>query len=144
MILAASNTVNVEKQEEVKINRLNNLSKRKPKSPEKKSEKVPSFIMTRFSDSDLKKFIAEYMEKKHMKSYNEALSICSSGIKKIRNTHCLSVEKDNRDSRYLENYEKTKKQWQKYADQISRKIGKKSPEYSLINTTDFYIENLQK
>lgn len=39
---------------------------------------------------------------------------------------------------------KIENRWQRYANFIWSKVGKNSPEYSLINTSDFFIENLQK
>jgi hypothetical protein len=54
------------------------------------------------------------------------------------------VDREMRDSRYLENYEKMTRRWQKYANLLSKKVGKNSAEYTLLNSSDLYAEELQK
>lgn len=56
----------------------------------------------------------------------------------------MSMDREQKDQKYLENYEKMRRRWQRYAQVISKKVGKKSPEFSIINAADYNVEDLQK
>ncbi len=48
------------------------------------------------------------------------------------------MDRGTRDNRFFEDYETNKNRWKKYANFLSKKVGRKSPDYSLINSSDFY------
>lgn len=100
--------------------------------------------MTKFSDVELKQFIEKYYERKQQSTHDDRSSIFSTTMYSHGRNACLSVDRGSRDNRYLDNYEKTRRRWQKYANILSHKVGKGSPEHSLINASDFYTEELQK
>lgn len=89
--------------------RLKDFNSLKPKSPDKKGEKIPRFMMTKFSDQQMKQFIMDYQEKQQLNSYNDTSSLFASTMRTNRTGMWFSVDRDNRDSRFLENYEKNRK-----------------------------------
>jgi len=64
--------------------RIKDFNKKKPLSPEKKGEKVPKFIMTKFGDEQLNQYIREYQERKNMSSFNETPSMFTANTNSTR------------------------------------------------------------
>lgn len=109
-----------------------------------RNEGVPKFVLTKFSDEELQQFIERYYERKQHFSNEDKSSIFGSTTFSHGRNSWFSVDRESRDSRFLDNYETNRKRWQKYANILSKKVGKACPESSLINAPDFYVEDLQK
>lgn len=93
----------------------------KAKSLTKKQEsKLPRFIMTKFSDQAMHEFIQNYHERRYLSTIEDKSSIFGSTMYSHHRHGCLSVDREMRDSRYLENYNKMTKRWQKYANFLSK------------------------
>jgi hypothetical protein len=120
----------------VKADKKNN----KVKNPEKQSK----FITKKFSDMELHEYIEKYYERRRGAEGNDQSILFSTTMKSAGRNTFLSMDRESRDNRFLENYENNRKRWQKYASVLSKKAGRKSPENSIINASDFYVEDLQK
>ena len=111
---------------------------------DKKPEKLPKFITQQFSDKDMHEFIEKYYDRQKGDGFGDKSSLFSTTLRSFTRNACVSVDRETRDNRFLENYENNRKRWQKYASVLSQKVGRKSPEQSVLNSSDFYIEDLQK
>lgn len=89
-------------------------------------------------------FIENYYERRKFAEGSDKSSLFSTTMRSMGRNTCLSMDRESRDNRFLENYENNRKRWQKYATILSKKTGKNSPENSIINASDFYVEDLQK
>lgn len=105
---------------------------------------MPKYITTKFTDNELKEYIQNYYDRRHLGSVDDRSSMFSSTMYSHGRNACFSVDRETRDNRYLENYEKNKRRWQQYANILSKKVGKESPEQTLINLSEFYTEDMQK
>lgn len=114
------------------------------KQAQKSIEKVKKYIKTKFDDHDLHNFIQNYHERRNNAMSDAQSSMFMTTLRSNPKSTCMSLDREMRDSRYLENYESQRKKWQKFAKMISTKVGRKSPEYSMINSSDIYAEELQK
>lgn len=66
-------------------------------------------MMSRFNDQQMKQFIMDYQERQQMNSYNDTSSLFASTMRSNRTGLCFSVDRESRESRFLENYEKNRK-----------------------------------
>ncbi|CAI2362558.1 unnamed protein product [Moneuplotes crassus] len=123
--------------------RLGEFNKKRPIEGVKKAEKVSKYIKSNFSDHQMHEFIENYYIKRKS-NLDEQSSMFSTTMKSFDRGSCLSLDRGNKDNRFFENYENNRNRWKKYANFLSKKVGRQSPENSLINSSDFYCENLQK
>jgi len=88
-------------------------------------------------------FIENYYDRRKSQVEDES-SLFSTTMKSFCRSTAFSVDRESRDNRFLQNYENNRKRWKKYANIIAKKVGKESPERSLINASDFNCEELAK
>jgi hypothetical protein len=79
------------------------------------------YVREHFDDENLNSFIKEYKDRRNLPLYDDGSSMFNSTLRTSnRSGTFFSAERENRDLRYLQNYEKQKKRWQRYAKMISK------------------------
>jgi hypothetical protein len=105
-------------------NKITSFKTENKKTNQNKPEKIPKFVTQKFSDQQMHDFIENYYERRKFENVSDKSSLFSTTMRSMGRNTCLSMDRESRDNRFLENYENNRKRWQKYATILSKKTGK--------------------
>ncbi|CAI2363893.1 unnamed protein product [Moneuplotes crassus] len=104
----------------------------------------------KFSNRDLENFINEYKHRKVEEEdiselYSSIFHTSLSSIQSLKNAPKEFLHWQDKDSRFLQNYEKQRKTWRNKAMSLGKKINSRDPRDNLIKKSDaFHEETLVK
>lgn len=109
------------------------------------NNKLAKVWAQKFTDDNLKEFIHDYIRRKNENEDNteQYPSLFCTTLSSIRSTKELPLEAihyADKEERYLKNYEKARKDWKQRAVSMTHKLKRKSPEQSIIRTSDVFAE----
>lgn len=99
----------------------------------------------KFTDDNLKDFIQDYIRRKKeneddTEQYTSLFCTTLSSIRSVKELPLEFIHNTDKEQRYLNNYEKARKDWKQRAVSLTHRLKRKSPDQSLMGASDAFAE----